>query len=361
MNSRDRLRHGELRSKIEVELEELLKKHPGLRKLKEQRRRKEIEDTIGDAKPLLETIEKIIKKSPTLSKLFVEGMKLSNPHDKRGVEEQEVFEGKVYPTSFKLKKDYPKEKPKNCPINQRFRVQFETDAENEYFKRVSNPGEFYIWANEEEIDDFSLNLWNGIANLTIKLPDKVEVGDIIHFGCEVEDIGRTEPFYNEFYIKVESPQEVTKGGQARERAKPHSREKGEGRERTSNLNLPNIKEVRENDWEEFGFNKESALSVKFGGEGEGYDFYVNIDNIHLQTEIKGRSKLGPKLLETQYTYGMVLIGLALLNEFENINGTGAESEDDGKTIYENISETARAISPFLLPMISSLGELEVET
>lgn len=83
MNSRDRLRGGELRNKIEKQLEELLKRHPGLRELRERRRKEEIEGKIGDSKPLVEVIEKMIKRSPTLSKLFVEGVKLPNPFDLR--------------------------------------------------------------------------------------------------------------------------------------------------------------------------------------------------------------------------------------------------------------------------------------
>jgi len=356
MTSRDRLCHGELRSKIEEGLEELLKKHQGLRELKERRRREEIEGKLGDAKPLLETIEKIIKKSPTLSKLFIKGAKLTNPFDLRGVKEQKAFEGKEYPTFFKLKEDYPVEKPKYCPINGKFRIQFETDAENEYFTRESNPGKFYICTNEEEINDFSLNLWNGLASLTVKLPAGTNVGDTIHFECKVEDIAHTEPFYNEFYVVVERAQKNVGGGQGRE-GKPPSMEDGEDREIASHLDLPNIVEVRKNDWEKYGFDKEDALLTKYGGEEEGYDFYVNMDNIHLQSEMKGRAKVDPKLLEAQYMYGMVLIGLALLKEFENNEKQLVEEEESTE---KKISIVARSISPFLLPMISSLGELGVE-
>ena len=130
MNSRDRLREGEFRNKIEKQLEELLKRHPGLRELRERRRREEMEGKIGDSKPLVEVIEKVIRKSPTLAKLFVEGVKLPNPFDLRGVKEGKIFKGKQFPTFFKLKERCPKERPKLCPINRRFRVQFETDAEN---------------------------------------------------------------------------------------------------------------------------------------------------------------------------------------------------------------------------------------
>jgi len=357
MASRDRLCHGELRSKIEERLEELLKKHQGLRELKERRRREEIEGKVGDAKPLLETIEKIIKKSPTLSKLFVEGAKLTNPFDLRGVKEQKTFKGKEYPTFFKLKEDYPLEGAKHCPINRKFRIEFETDVENEYFTRESNPGKFYIWANDEEIDDFSLNLWNGLASLTVKLPARTNVGDVIQFKCEVEDIAHTEPFYNEFYVMADKPQKETSRRESRGgRRKPPTEENGEARERASYLKLPNIRRVRMDEWEKYGFSKEGAISIKYGGEEEGYDFYVNMDNVHLQTEIKG-GKVDPKLLEAQYESGMVLIGLALLKEFENNEKQPAEEEE---STYKKISIVARAISPFLLPMIHSLGELGVE-
>ncbi len=354
MNSRDRLRNGGIRSDIEKELKELLKKHKGLRELNQRRRREEIKGKIEEDKPLFKIIEKIIKRSPTLSKLFVEGVKLTNPFDLRDVKEQEVFKGKKNPTFFILKKDFPKENPKHSPINKRFRVQFETDAENEYFSRESDPGKFYIWANGESIDDRSINLWDGIANLTAKLPAESNVDDTIHFECEVKDIAHVESLYNEFYVKVEKTQRGTEG-QKGERKKPPSEKIGNDRERTPHLDIPKIHEVRNKYWKDHAFDKESALSVKYGGEEEGYDFWVNMDNIHLETEIKERVKVDAKLLEAQYKYGMALIGIAILKEFEN-NGTQHAEEEN---VDEEISRVTRAISPFLLPMISSLGELEI--
>jgi DNA-binding protein H-NS len=52
MNSRDRLANIELKKNIIDELAQLLKHHEGLRQLKEQRRREEVENLIGDSKPL---------------------------------------------------------------------------------------------------------------------------------------------------------------------------------------------------------------------------------------------------------------------------------------------------------------------
>jgi len=350
MNSRDRLREGELKKEVESKLADLIKKHQGLRELKERRRREEIEGKIGDAKPIVEVIEKVIKNSPALSKLFVEGVKIANPFNliKTGQDEK-PFKGKQYPTYFKLKKELPSNKPKYCPINQRFRVQFETDAENNYFTRDRDPGEFKLTLNDGTlVEDYVLNLWNGIANLTVALPEDFKVDYLLKYTVEVNDISRVNPFLITFYVSVDPPAEKKKG-EPGERIKPSGDKKGERYIPTS-FDIPNIIEVRSSEWDKYGFDKESALKIRDTGE-DGYDFYINIDNIYLLTEIKGRFKSDPKMLEAQYKYGMVLIGISLLKELE---------EKEEESIYDRIYEVTKAISPVLLPMIATLGTLEEE-
>jgi hypothetical protein len=61
MNSRDRLCTGPLCSEIEAKLERLIKDHPGLRNLRERRRKEEIENKLQDSRPLVEVISKILK------------------------------------------------------------------------------------------------------------------------------------------------------------------------------------------------------------------------------------------------------------------------------------------------------------
>ena len=350
MNSRDRLREGELKKEIESKLADLIKKHQGLRELKERRRREEIEGKIGDAKPLVEVIEKVIKNSPALSKLFVEGVKITNPFNLTTTGQNEKpFKGKQNPTYFRLRKEFPYNKPKHCHLNQRFRVQFETDAENNYFTRDLYPGEFKLMLNDRTlVKDYVLNLWNGIANLTLALPEDCKVGDLLKYTVEVNDISRVNPFLITFYVLVD-PSIEKKEGKPGERIKPPGDKKGK-RHIPSSFDIPNMKEVRRSDWDKYGFDKESALKVKDTGEGE-YDFYINMDNIYLLTEIKGRFESDPKVLEAQYKFGMVLIGMSLLKELE---------EKEEESIYERIYEVTKAISPVLLPMIATLGTLEEE-
>ena len=81
----------QLENQIEREIERLLKEHPGLRLLRENRRLEEIKGKLQESKPLVDVIQKIIKNSPALAKLLPVGGKLPNPFN---LEEAGV--GQVY-------------------------------------------------------------------------------------------------------------------------------------------------------------------------------------------------------------------------------------------------------------------------
>ena len=69
-------------------------------------------------------------------------------------------------------------------------------------------------------------------------------------------------------------------------------------------------------------------------------------------------KSSVELLNARYKYGMVLVGMTLLQELK-IFKTEGENASQSELIYERIRQFTRATSPLLLPMISSLGDLEV--
>lgn len=371
MNSRDRLRDGvAIRYEIEKQLEELIRNHPGLRALREQRRREEIENKLQDSKPLAEVIENIIKKSPALSKLFLEGVRIRNPFNLVDTKVSTKFTGKKFPSYFRLSKQYPKENPKPCPINRRYRIQFETDAENEYFNRDREPGQFSIAFNDHVIQDFALNLWNGLATLTVELPSDIKVGDILLFKTEITDNSRIEPFYNEFYVRVGEQEKKQSGGGGKRKLPPDGNDREEIRKIPSSLDLPTMIELRKNDsnWKEHFQNKEEskdddagALSIKDAGDN-GYDFFINMDNVYLQTEVKGNTKIDHRLLEARFKYGMVLVGISLLDYFEKKELEKSSTEEiNDASMFKKIYQLSKAISPILLPMISSLGDLEIES
>ena len=362
MNTRDRLRNGEVRKEVEKQLQDILRNHPGLKALREKRRREDIENKLQDSKPLRDVLENIIRKSPSFASYLANGLQITNPFKVKSVSVQEKFKGSQFPSQFKLAKEFPADKPKICPINnKKFRVQYETDAENDYFNRDKEPGEFVLKFNGSSIlDDYSLNLWNGLATLEVCVP-KSAVGEKLHFSSVVTDNSRVEPFFEEFYIEIDREQKRRKGGRGK-RKKPRGEELGEDRKTPTSLNVPNIVEVKKNDWEKYGFKETSALKVVHTGEDRDYDFYINMDNVHLLTEIKQNIKIDHNLLEARFKYGTVLLGMSLLN-FNNKKKNGQrELNEEGKntSIDEDISRFSEAVSAALLPMITSLGDVEVQ-
>jgi hypothetical protein len=346
MNSRDRLSTNALRYQIERQMEELIAKHPGLRALSERRRREEIQNKFEDSKPLQDVLEKLIKKSPELASLFIPGYKLKNPFDLRDVGQQQLWIGKEIPTFFKLNLDGVKQ----CPINHKFRVQYETDAANDYFDRDMLSGKFELCLGNEKVDHI-IHLWNGLATLTVTLPENIAIGAILNYKSITTDELQFKPFESEFKARVlpEVKDQKTLPG---ERIEPPSASDDNKRQTPSGLSMPNIWEVNKNEWHLHQFNEHSALEVKDGGDA-GYDFYVNIDNIYLLSELKRKSDTAVGIIKNRFKYAMFLVGFALLKE------KSLETDDNSNgNIYKEIFEVTTKLSPIILPMIAYLGELE---
>ncbi|MBI5214717.1 MAG: hypothetical protein HY960_03085 [Ignavibacteriae bacterium] len=355
MNSRDRLSTCPLKTEIENELEDVLKKHPGLGILKDKRRREEIETKLSDQQPLTEVLQNLLKNSPTLSKLFVQGLKLINPFNTNNAGKSEEYNGRDFPTIFTLTKKFNHENPKQAHQNSKFRVEFNTDVANDYFDRSKDPGTFKLFVNGKESENRDINLWNGNAYLNVLLENS-KVGDLVHFRSEVNDISRAAPFTEEFYIKVIEPlnKQQSKGGK---RKPPASNQPGDETKKPDGFALPNIIEVPRENWTTQGFNENSALKVKDSGE-LGYDYFVNIDNIHLLSELKAAKNTEIRAIQAKYKFGLVLIGLALINDNDKEQKT--DDTDDSENIFTTIEKITKAISPVIIPMIDTLGALEMQ-
>jgi len=275
MNSRDRLCGGELRSEIEQNLIELLSKHDGLRELKNRRREEEIQSKLDNSKPLEDILESLLKQSPTLASLFLHGSRIANPFKTKKVKPSDKeYIGKRYPTFFKFKgKESGAILDKNCHINFRCRVSFETDAENDYFSRKAEKGLFTLHVKNKKnlipVKNYvGPNLQNGIGSLSVQLPKECKIGEVIEFIAITTDMSRVEPFINQFNVKV-MDLTVTKGTKGKRR-KPPKDEDGNERELPSGIALPNITQVNEEKWDiyEPPFNKYTALRVIHAGESE---------------------------------------------------------------------------------------------
>lgn len=353
MNSRDRLRDGDLKKSIENKLTEIICNHPGLRELREKRRRQAIEDKISDSKPLAEILEEILKNSPTLAKLFMTGEKLSDPFNLTNKAEDKEFKGKRFPSFFKLIKDFPQEAPKECHINRRFRIKYKTDVENDFFERDEDPGEFLLTSSALDDINFDINLWSGTATLSVTLPEKVSVNNLIQFQSTVSRPDALGTFQDSFFIRV-LPEDENRTGPTGRRTPPATTTDGMGALDALGLEMPHVIEVRKEDWPTYGFTNRSALKVITVGVKQ-FDFIINMDNIFALAEAKTTDSIKEKVILTRFKYALVLIGLAMLKHDYDSN-----NDEFSEEIFNEIEETSSALSSVVLPMISTLGDLEIE-
>jgi hypothetical protein len=301
----------------------------------------------------------------------------ANPFKPKTVQSQEKqFEGKRYPTYFRFKgKPYGEKLERGCHINMRARISFETDAVNDYFSRAVDPGSLTVemlTQNSESVpvEDYSLNLQNGIATLSLKLPNDCVVGQKLEFVATVTDSTQLEVFGNAFELQIRPAAEPAsgKGG----RRKPPSETEGMERDVPTGIQLPKWVPVNEANWDKHqpAFDQFTALRVKHvGNSTDGangsdiYDFFINEDNVHLKRYLKYDLKSGESdaLARTRFEIGLMLTGLAVIyraSKAERKEET--DEENNGTNIEEQVDHFTKAIAPFLLPMVDALGALEPE-
>ena len=209
MNSRDRLnKDASLKLEIEKELEIFLKNHKGLKEINNKRRQESIMEHDSSSDKLNEILQKIISKSPVLAQVLKNGGRIRDPFSRRDLPTPSL-ELKKFPDYFKLAYEMPQEKPKRIPIdnsNGRFSIAYDTNAENQYFNREREPGEFKLIINGKPYTEFSVNLWEGRANADIKISNDWSIGTILKCESVVADLAHQFPFKHTFFIQIDKAQ-----------------------------------------------------------------------------------------------------------------------------------------------------------
>ncbi|MEJ7757960.1 MAG: hypothetical protein WKF55_00075 [Gemmatimonadaceae bacterium] len=394
MNSRDRLSNGELRKAVEEELEDALGRHPGLRELQERRRSSEISDRLSESKPLEEVLSSILKTSPSLASLFLSGQRLNRPERQQpgtgngagggGADNGSgTFEGRPHPTFFRFhEKPNAFELARNAEIGRRCRIRFDTDVENDYFSREDVRGKYYVEVLDGTLEgielDHNITLHNGVANWSINLPpDQLSIGGNVTLACTVEDDTLIEPFVNVARLRLTAATKGGNGSGTRTSRKGSGNgagsESGTGKDSKGPLSsggiaMPNIIRVHRDDefWKRYKFDEKDGCHVveeaTTDGKDHAFTFYVNVDNIFLRNDMKGKPDT-VRLAEAKFTYGNVLIGLALIHDSRTkakspatVNGRS----DDAPSIVDEVRSVTRALGPFIVPMIDNLGALTDE-
>jgi hypothetical protein len=367
MNSRDRLRDNDLSERLESEIGALVKDDPNLRALRNSRREQELAEKLVDARPLADILRGILKQSPTLAKLFLLGQKISSPFPPSGGGGEggsSEFVGKTYPTFVRFKNLNAGEVlSRSVHIQSRVRVPFETDAADDYFDRDLDQAKAQLYRVAGDGQRKPWDNWilrgpkHGALNLSMSMPGDIAIGEVVELLLVVTDPSRVEAFENTLRLRVR-PGKASPGGNGN--GGRFVATTGSGTTGGSTLlALPEITPVHEEEWSQYGFNEFSALAAKHAGQTESgadvYDFFINVDNRFLRIAQK-ESREDPKLLEARFTYGMVLLGLSMLQPpvHTEVDHEGKDPIDD---VEDTIAKSSTAIAPVLLPMIEAMGAL----
>ena len=354
MASRDRVRRNEVYTMIEQKLYENLKDHPGLQELNQRRRQQELEQHLNEEAPL-EVFQKLLNSDPTLSSLFGGGDRLVT---QTGPGSSPLFIGRKFPSFFRLKN--PKEgQIKACPIDRTCRVEFETDAVNDYFVRVDSPGELIV--DPPNLLEHS-HLWNGRFETRFRVPWNAQIGELVSVTVTVTDVTRSAiPFTCNFTLKVEPEAgDDSSSGPPRKAQKPASN----GHQTRVALAPPKPREVRKGEWENYDppFTKYDALRINNDGQG-GYDYFVNIDNAFLINELARAKETDKPLIKFWFTWGLVLAAVGVLKHSDRLaRGDGAtnnqqntnDEDEDKRDDLELVNQACSGFAQVIIPIIRTL-------
>ena len=377
MPNRENLRHGDLKFRLEKEIEEKLRHHEELEQIAMDRRKSELSDNPEVSESFEKFIEEMVKKHPLLEQVLGPGFRISNPFKPHAVEAVEKdWKGLHFPTKFHFKdRDPGKSLQREAHLNSQTRISFITDAENDYFKRDEQPGIMTLFqlVGTELVPAKnwrSPNLFEGNVTLSLALPKEAEVGDIVTYEAHVTDHSRLEPFVNRFSLSVKAEREATPLNPNPPVPKPDKpgAEAGKGAQQDTKLNVPNPTEVWEKDWgvQNPQFDKFTAMRIKQPpGAPENstvYDYIINMNNVFIDQAVKEKPRRVQEIRD-RYKFGMTLITLAIIRhdiEARKREGTNAESDDEfpkQPDITDTVAEVTSAIAPFLLPLVDSLSRI----
>jgi hypothetical protein len=345
MTSRDRLAEIEDRDFIEIEIRDFLKSHDGLRLLNNKRKEEAITKSVEEDEPL-DLLQELINADPTLASLFGAGERLKVPYGKQRADAE--FKGQRFPTYFRLKKE---NLVKDCPINRTCRIEFETDAVDDYFSRGDDPGEFQVFPPSF---NQGYRLYHGVCSAKFCPPINCEVGDQIDVVVKITDVNReTNPFVCTFKMRITPKDLKPDNGEKPPPPKPPA----------GGVSLPKVNEVMRPQWPQNSFTEHSGLKFTGGVNGEPLEAFVNMENIYFTNELaRAKDDAERLLLRHYYKNGLVLVSLGMLQEAKRQKPMRHNDDDPTKTDEEQFQDDLALIFRFsggvasvIIPVVRNLA------
>ncbi len=354
MASRDRVRQNEVYDAIYNTLREELRSHSGLEAHNARRKKKRLDETLSKDENATDYLQELLKSDPTLaSMLGLGGNVISTTGPSK---EPAVYRGKKFPTYFRISKEPKGGLVKACALNRTIRIEFETDADNDYFNRTDCPGTILFDPPNLCV---SSHLWDGKFTTKFQMPYDAKVGDVVEVAVTVSDIERDakgQPLVSRFTMTgaLESDDPTPPPG----KRPPGVKHNDKGKHSQPQLTPPDIREVRKGQhaFDDFKFDDFSAMRITNADEGIGYVFWVNMDNRFLINELHKTKQEEGSLVKHWFKYGLVLSALGILKDLQRLEEMARPDTDEEPEQYdlEKISRFCGGLARVVVPMIRAL-------
>lgn len=355
MASRDRVRRNEVYDAIYSTLRDELKEHPGLREFNAQRRKKRLDETLSKDENATDYLQELLKSDPTLASILGLGgnvISTTGPST-----EPVVYHGKKFPTYFRIVKEPKGGLVKVCALNRTVRVEFESDADNDYFNRIDCPGSILFDPPNLCV---SSHIWDGKFTTKFQMPFDAKAGDVVDLTVTVSDIEREakgQPFVSHFTLKGALEAEDTTPPPPGTRP-PGVKRNDNGKRSSPQLTPPDIREVRKDKWTDpqFKFDDYSAVKIMNAEGGNGYIFFVNMDNRFLINELYKTKQEEGSLVKHWFKYGVVLSALGILKELQRMEQEPKSGRDDEPEEFDlnRVGRFCGGLARVVVPMIRAL-------
>ena len=270
--------------------------------------------------------------------------------------DEELWEGAYSPTFLTISARSVREHGAEIAVNGQRRIEFVTDAGNDYFTRPDNRGRIFTHGLGGKFS-YAYALRNGRLTVTFTaLPDHVAVGDQIAFSLSLLDDAMPEPVTADLKLRVVETRTTTRPGTDRERIDQESDGEDEIREGRA---LPpskwltrdgrTIGEEETSHWPD-DFTDQDGGKVEDFGEVSVY--CINYDNAHFRRFLdRERSDLDKKVVAEQYRIGMLVLMMGLEDAYSRM------AQGDSKmAIEEHIDEIRRLAAQGAATVVMSIAK-----
>jgi hypothetical protein len=368
--SRDRLNKGKLAAELQEILKDALKNDSKLQKLQLAVHERNQNARLANKAPVRKVLESLIKSTPSLARFFGIGsvVRVAKPfpgRDSGDSEGESTFEGKKHPTYFRFKGGGT-ELARVAHIGSRVRLQFETDAVDDYFFRPRDNGvlDLVTVRSPGTIGGSRGELESGRFPYNITIPEEVEVGQEIELKFILAD-GVIEPLECSVVLTVGPPNPPP--GPPGERSKSPS-----GSANANDLDIRrchNPAQAREgyDPWPGEEWSDRDAVMIEDAAlDGGGVVYYVNCDNVYLRTAQKERPTSDELVIENKFIWSLVLLSLSIIEDLKSTKPPiDGDSESDGDDPIElrdkTVAQTTRAMAQLILPMMEAVGAMTSES